>query len=226
MWRWPGTWGSARARPRLLQTLQLKGFVRQNPETRRYALSLQGIELASIILDSMDLRRQALPEMEELARVADSKANLAVRDGAGLIYVARVESPRVPRIFFHLGKRASLHATGLGKALTAHLPEEELAALFRQMAFEQLTPGTITDPETLRQQLHETRARGYALDLGEYLEDVNCLAVPIFDKKQHVVAAISVSGPSAFMTPQRLEELREAVVRAGRVISAKLGFWA
>lgn len=211
---------------RLLQTLQLKGYVRQNPDTRRYALSLRVIELASIILDSMDLRRQALPEMEELVRVVDAKANLAVREGTDLIYLARVESPHIPRMFFHLGKRAPLHATALGKILLAHLSEEECETLLTEMSFTRLTPNTVTSPEQLIKELRDNRARGYSLDLGEYLEGVNCLAVPIFDRTQRVMAALSVSGPASTMTPQRLEELRPAVLRAGLITSHKLGYWA
>ncbi|HYF92715.1 MAG TPA: IclR family transcriptional regulator [Symbiobacteriaceae bacterium] len=210
---------------RLLQTLQRKGFMTQNPDTHRYGLSLRVVGLASVVLDSMDLRRQALPEMEELAKAADAKANLAVREDTELVYVARVESPKVPRMFFHLGKRAPLNATGLGKALLFHLDDGELAELLPRLSMERLTSHTITDRDRLLADLHECRPRGYALDLGEYLEEVNCMAVPIFDRSGQVAAAISISGPAVFLTPQRLEDLREHLLRAGQIISHKLGYW-
>lgn len=210
---------------RLLQTLQYKGFVNQNPDTRRYRLSLRVIEVASIVLDSMDLRHQALQEMEELAGITDARANLAVRDGEDLIFVARVESPRVSNLFFHLGKRAPLHATGLGKVLLAHQPEGELEELLSRLPLQPVTSRTITDREQLRTELREIRKRGYAIDRGEYMDDINALAAPVHDRTQRIAAAISVSGPTSFLTPQRLEELREPVLRASRAISNRLGYW-
>lgn len=209
---------------RLLQTLVAAGFVRQDPVTKRYSLSLTVVGLASTVLDSMRIRLEAIPEMERLSAVCDARANLAVLDRDAGIVIARVESPSMPRVYFQLGRRVPLHASGLGKVLLAHLPEEEQEAVLRRLDLPRLTDRTITDRDALRAHLRQVRQQGFAVDQGEFIEDVRAVAVPIRDRTGRVVASLSVSGPVPHLTLERLEHLKDEIVRTAHVISHKLGY--
>jgi len=118
------------------------------------------------------------------------------------------------------GSTRPAYCTGLGKALLAFLPEGEVRAYYAERGLEPWTPSTITDLDTLVAQLAEVREKGYALDLGERDQGINCVAVPILSKHGKAIAAISVTGP-AYRMRSAIEEgtIIEVACEAARSIS-------
>src|SRR6185369_14550296 len=86
------------------------------------------------------------------------------------------------------------------------------------------TPSTITERPALVQQLRAVTEKGYAVDTGEYVEDVRSIAAPIKDYTGRVVGALAVSGPAYRLTNDRLQkEMAPLVVKAGAELSSRLG---
>lgn len=209
---------------RLLTTLVAKGYCRQSPETGRYALGGKLFRLGEASLGQMDLSRTARPFLARLCEETGETANLVVLDGRDALYLGKAESPQNLRIFSRIGHRAPLHCTAVGKILLAYRPPEARAALLGRGPLKALTRHTNTSRKGLLAELTRVRDQGYALDLEECEEGAACLAVPVLGAGGQIEAALSVSGPSVRMTPQRLAELAPLLCRAGQALSLQLGF--
>ncbi|MCX5732896.1 MAG: IclR family transcriptional regulator [candidate division NC10 bacterium] len=208
---------------RLLATLVVHGYARQNPDTGRYALGAKAFHLAESYLAQMDLRRVVRPGLERLGQETGETANLVVRDGREALYLDKVETPQSLRIFSRIGRRAPLHCTAVGKVILADKPKAEVDALLGHGPLEALTKHTVTSIPQLRRELLKIRGQGYALDREECEEGGCCIAAPLRNASCRVEAALSVSGPTLRLTPARLEELIPIVCRIAREVSAQLG---
>ncbi|MEI8190123.1 MAG: IclR family transcriptional regulator, partial [candidate division NC10 bacterium] len=127
---------------RLLATLVVHGYARQNPDTSRYALGTKAFHLAESYLGQLDLRRAIRPILERLSQETGETANLVILDGREVLYLDKVESPQSLRIFSRIGRRAPLHCTAVGKVLLAAEPWEAVRRLLGRGPFERLTART------------------------------------------------------------------------------------
>jgi IclR family acetate operon transcriptional repressor len=180
---------------RLLRTLVQRGYVRQLP-SRRYALGpglMRLGESAAVLTSSW-----ARPHLAALVDAVGETANLALLDGDRAVYVAQVPSRHSMRMFTEVGRRVHLHCTGVGKALLAHLPDQEVLAVVARAGLPVRTDSTIATPEALLRELAEVRGRGYAVDDGEQEVGVRCFALVV--PGTSTPTAVSVSGPAARVT--------------------------
>ncbi|MBC5811613.1 MAG: IclR family transcriptional regulator [Candidatus Eremiobacteraeota bacterium] len=208
---------------RLLATLVARGYVRQDPESSRYHLGAQVFALAGAAEVHLDLRLVARPYLERLMRVSGETANLVTIGGSEAVYLDQVASLHLVKMFTTPGSRAPLYCTGGGKVMLAYKPEAFVAEALRG-PLRRYTPHTLTTRAAIEQQLIRVRALGYATDDEEMEEGVRCLAVPIFDRRDEVAGALSVSGPTTRLTPERIGKLGPALVAIGDELSRQLGF--
>ncbi len=192
---------------RLLGTLVATGYVRQDPESRRYGVGYAAFDLASRVRRHDGLPTTAEPYLRELVDLTGESANLAILDGEAAMYVGHVPSLRTVRMFTEAGNRSPLHASGTGKVLLANLADDARESLLARLTLERHTPRTIVDADALRVELAEVRRAGFALDNGEFEEGVRCIAVPVRDVSGMTVAAVSVSGPASRLTRERADSL-------------------
>lgn len=209
---------------RLLETLQYEGYVEQNPVTRQLLLSSKILELAASFLGRFDVREVARPLLMELWQRSQETVHLGLIDGSEVLYVEKLDSPHTIRMYSKIGRRAPLHCTGLGKALLANLPAEELERILEQQEFQRFTENTLVDRADLLQELANIRSRGVAFDNEEHEKNVRCVAAPVFDAQGQVNSAISIAGPAFRMTPERQQDLEPYVVEAAQKISRRLGY--
>ncbi|CAM3724697.1 IclR family transcriptional regulator [Alicyclobacillus pomorum] len=209
---------------RLLGTMMKRGYIEQDPQTGKYKLGYTVLDLGMRLLSSIDLRREAMPYLQELAKLSNEVVHLAFLDRGEVVYIEKVESRHTIRMVSRVGKRVPVHATGLGKAILAFLPRQETLNIIERYGLPKLTDYTITDKDVLLESLQETRKTGFAVDVEENELGICCVAAPIWEHNQRVVAACSVSGPSIRMTLERLRELTPYVKRTGAQISERLGY--
>ena len=125
-----------------------------------------------------------------------------------------------------IGRRAPAYCTGVGKVLLAYLPESELTAFLQTIKLERFTKNTITDPDLLKREIQLIRERGYSVDNEESTPGIRCVAAPILDASQHVIASISISGPSVRITDEKIPELADMVIETSQEISKALGYFS
>jgi DNA-binding IclR family transcriptional regulator len=170
------------------------------------------------------LQAVARPILWDLWKATKETVNLAVLDQATVLYADVIESPHEFRLASKVGVRRPLHATGLGKALAAFLPEEQKQNILKTITFHASTPKTIMNLVQFGQELLKIRRQGYAVDDEEAVMGARCVSAPILDAEGVPIAAISVSGPVTRITPNHVLALAEAITSAARAISMELGF--
>lgn len=209
---------------RFLATLVQHGWVVANPQVEGYSLGPAFLSLCERAMSRFDLRSYAHEHLTRLRDITGESANLGVLRKGEVVCIDSVTSREPLRINFEVDSVSPLHATGLGKAMAAWLPNEELESLLARMGMKRFTPTTLTSPERLRAQLCHVRQVGYAVDDMELTDQVRCVAAPIFSSRGQAVAAISISGPSFRVTLDRLDDLAKLVIQAAGEISARLGY--
>lgn len=197
----------------LLRTLAAHGWVRTDPSGNLYELGIQPLLVGTAFLDADPYVRVVVPVLADLSEQLDETVHLARLDDNTVIYLATQESRRDVRAFSRVGRCLPSHASGLGKAILA----ERQDALPERL--EPVTSRTITDPARLREDLAETRSRGYAIDDGENTEGLRCFAVALHYTTP-VRDAISCSIPTPRLTPERELEVVQALDDARRRIEA------
>lgn len=202
---------------RLIRSLVHNGFVRQEP-SRRYALGPRLIRLGECA--GRTLGSWALPRLTELATEIGETANLAVLQGDVVVYVAQAPSAHSMRMFTEVGRHVGAHCTGVGKAILAQLPDEQVRELLRRTGMPARTPRTHTDPEVLLAELGEVREQGWAVDDAEEEIGVRCVAAPVHGAP--TAWAVSVSGPSGRMTRGRVVEIGPVLQHAAASIERDL----
>lgn len=183
---------------RLLMTLQNGGYVEHNSHSGRYSLGVACLDLGSVFMSQLDLRDRVLPVLETLREDCKETIHLAVLDRKKMevIYLEKLEGLLpIGMMGSRVGGRAPAHCTGLGKCLLAYLPDAEVREFYSVNGMRSYTDNTIADTGQLLFQLARIRERGYAVDDVEHESDVKCLAAPVWNHRQVVVASISISGP-------------------------------
>jgi len=147
-----------------------------------------------------------------------------VIEGDAAYYILKVESQGTIRVRSWEGKRLSLYSSGLGKCLLAWAEPDQQKQLINKLQFVRATPQTITSAEQLRSALTEIRSRGWSYDDGEDLEEVRCIASPVFDASGKIAAAISGVGTTFQIHEESLSEIAAKVMQAAASISKELGY--
>ncbi|MGE4369431.1 MAG: IclR family transcriptional regulator [Burkholderiaceae bacterium] len=207
---------------RLLQGLVHQGFARKVPETGRYELTVKLWELGAKVFQRLDLRREALPYMKLLADETQETVHLSILDGTDVLYVEKIDSPQPVRAYTTVGGRAPAQCVATGKAMLAWAPEEVIAQVAEQL--QRYTPRSIVTAQELHRQLQRTRLLGYAVNTGEWREQVIGVAAPVRDATGAVVGALGISGPAERITDQVISDSVPRLIELAGSISARLGY--
>lgn len=210
---------------RLLTSLLNRGFVKQDIVTNNYQLGGKLLLLAGALLDSIDIRNIARPYIQELSRNTGEVVHLAVLDGDEAIYIDKVESSHQNnlRLYSQIGKRVPLHCTGVGKALLCGMEFNRIKEILKEEDMYKYTPNTIDNYVDFEIELNKIKEQGYGFDEIEHEEGIRCVAAPIYDHHQKVVASISIAGPTLYITLERVPELVEQITQTAKKISNQLG---
>jgi DNA-binding IclR family transcriptional regulator len=207
---------------RFLVTLRELGYVVQN-RLSHYRLSFRIYELGMKVADRLQVRQIAYPYLQELSSLFNETINLGYWDNNEIIHLDKIDSTEILRIDPGIGSRVPAYCTGLGKAILAFLPEEDLNNFLKSVPLKDMTPNTITKKEKLVQELERIRKQGFAVDREELSIGLRCVASPVFDYTNYPSYSVSVAGPSSRMTKDKITVMKEEVKRVGRELSKSLG---
>lgn len=213
---------------RLLTSLCYIGFVRQDQRSKYYLLGFKLMELGNMVLSHIDLRNEARPILLGLAEKVKETVHLVVQDHDEVIYVDKVE-PLLKhtglQMVSRLGTRMPMHCSSVGKILLAHLADFEAERILSAKGLPRRTENTICDKTELAAHLARIKNSGFAIDNEENEKGIRCVAAPIRNVSGTVIAAVSISAPTARVTLKMLKtELRESVCGTAAAISKRLGY--
>jgi len=206
----------------LLRTLEHFDFISQDPVSKHYRLGRKLFELGTLYSRGNDLLTSALPHLLRLREKTHETVKLGVLANTEILVVKALESPLMLHTRGDEGRLAPLYCTGMGKALRALLPNEELRDILAKVGLRSFTPRTVTSLSKLEEEVEQVRRQGYSVDWEENEEGVHCIGAPVWDSGSERVA-ISVSGPASRFSKNRIPELAPLVVETARAISAARG---
>ncbi len=205
---------------RCLITLVELGYVGQHE--RKFLLRPAVLTIGSAFLASMQIEQVVLQPLQGLRDQTGDSASLCVLSGTEILYVAHVSTDRRFRVAAGVGTRFPFHATSLGKALAAHLPDDERTALLARAPFQRFTERTVTERQALADRLHLIAERGYDSALDELDYGIVSVAVPIFGQGRRVIASINCSTSTTRISQDELVRTRLPLLRqaAGEIEGA------
>jgi len=206
---------------RLILTLEEIGAVVRGPQGR-YQLGMPFVSLSQNVAKHSLLRRVAEPVLRDLANDLEMTVHMGALNGGMVTYLSKIAVPGSFQTHTKPDAQLEAYCTGLGKVLLAALPEEQLESVIMDGALVALTPFTITEPNRLRAELVKVRNQGFAEDDRETRTDMRCLAVPVRDGANFVVAAISCTAPFEQISDDNRTALCGVLHAASRAVTARL----
>ena len=210
----------------ILRTLEKQGYLHRDEESGKYRVGLKILSLSRGALSGIDVREVALPIMRHLMEKTNLTCHLAILDGPEAVYIEKVEPQGFIRMDTWVGRRMRVHATSVGKALVAHIPQPQLEKIISERAMEKRTSKTITTLPRLLKELEKIRGQGYAVDDEENNIGARCVGAPIFNQQGLIEASIGLSGTINQVNAQTMPRILEALKDAARHISMQLGYRA
>lgn len=208
---------------RLLRTLEEQRFVRRTDDGS-YQLGPRMATLAAAALEGLDVRASASRHLRSLGASCGQTVHLGALEGDKVVYLDKVESRHAVRMYSHIGAVAPLHATGMGKALLAHMSERERDDVLGAPPFARYTRNTRTERAELEGELARVARQGWALDDFEHEEFIHCVAAPVRGAAGGVTAAVSISAPSMVLDRSGLLALTGELLSTAHDISEELGW--
>lgn len=208
---------------RIILTLENKGYITRSDEDGKYCLGYKHLTVTKNLLEKNTLRSSAIPEMNALVDQYGDTVNLGVLSDDEVLYLEIIEGTYALRMTDRVGSKAPIHATAMGKVMTAFFREDMIKELLENLNMHKITPHTITDKQRFIEEMDKVRLQGYALDDQEVVEGARCVAAPIFDMFDRLVGAISLSGAIHRLSDERLPDMIASVTGAAERISLKLG---
>jgi DNA-binding IclR family transcriptional regulator len=208
----------------ILRTLEKQGYLNRNAETGKYRVGLKVLSLSRGALTGIDVREVALPIMRRLMEKTNLTCHLAILDGPDAVYIEKVEPQGFIRMDTWVGRRMRVHATSVGKALVAYIPQARLEEIIAESGMEKRTPKTITTLPRLLKDLEKVREQGYAVDDEENNTGARCLGAPVFNQIGAAEASLGLSGTINQVNPNTMPRIIEALKEAARHVSMQLGY--
>jgi DNA-binding IclR family transcriptional regulator len=206
----------ARTARRLLNRLADEGWlVRTEGRVRTYTLSLRLVALAAHFLERAPLTQAATATVRALHERTGGVAHLTVPSYRSVLCLAQQAAG--PQTRPHFRELIPAHATAGGKVLLAHRAPWRESVL--ELPLQRVTERTIVDPDAVRSECEVTLARGFALEDGEYRDDVHGVAVPVPDGSGAVMAAIALSGPPELDVAAHVDAVAAAAGALGEILA-------
>jgi IclR family transcriptional regulator, acetate operon repressor len=208
---------------RLLTTLQRKRFVRFDPATMTWRVGVQAFVVGNAFARSREVAPIAMPYMRQLREKTGETVNLYVPNGGQAICIAQVQSQQVIRAISRPGGSVPLHRSAAGKAILARMTEAEVDEWLDKQGAAGGEAVSARSRRKLHSDLGRIRARGYALDDEEVAIGLRCIATAIVDEHGVAHGALSIAGPTARLTDDRLPQLVESVLATGQAVTRNFG---
>ena len=208
---------------RFLVSLEDCGYVAQNPSTLQYYLTFKICSVANMVSAEIRLFDFAQSYMKQISERFGESVCLAIEEDMTVVYIGFISGPdQMLRTMQRIGSRAPMHCTGVGKLLLLDHDEGYINKLIAEKGLPSFTENTITTKGQLMEALQAARKNQYAFDNEECEIGARCIAVPIRDYTQKIIAGLSVTGPIFRMTDEKIEENLDFLIQIADKISQLL----
>jgi len=206
---------------KILDTLQLIGYVQKDEETKKFRLGMAIIKYANRALNSNEIKDIAQPYLEKLRNQTTETVHLGILDRSSIVYITKLESFNPVSLYSRVGKAIPLYCSAMGKSILADQPDHLIEDYLNNHTLEKKTQNTITSKEDFMKEINEIRKRGYSFDNEEHEADIFCVGASItVDGKNH--GAFSVSVPKYRITDEFISQIIQNVLACKQGIESEL----
>lgn len=206
----------------ILKTLEWENYLRRSTQSGRYYFGPRLVSLSRNIVENLDLREVAKPVLNRLTRQTGITVHLAVLEGNEAVIIDKSECAGSNAGADWVGRKLDLNCTGVGKTLAAFFPSGQFEEVITAKQLARHNENTIVTLDGLRRELAKIREQGYALDDEEDELGVRCIAVPVFDSHEGMIAALSFAGTVDRLGIDRVRLLVQTLKQASSEISLRL----
>lgn len=207
-----------------LATLQQHQYVIKQDKT--YNLSLKFLVVGEYLRNNSILYNQGRAEVDQLAADTGEYAHLSTEQHGLSQKLYKAQGEKAIGSEYQqakLQKPDCLHYTATGKAILAHLPDDDVRRIVDHFGLPKRTKHTIVDYDDLLDSLETIRQRGYAINDEEEVNRMRAVGAPIRSSEEEVLGAVSVSGPISRMKGDRFREtIPEKVMNTATVIEMNI----
>jgi DNA-binding IclR family transcriptional regulator len=207
---------------RLVQTLMARGYLTREDSPPMFRLTGKLLRLGHPRVGRVSLVECALGPMRRLRDTVGETVQLGIPIGDEGVVIEQVESTQAVRICVEIGLRFPLHNNAPGKVLLAFQHPKSRETTIRRLRLERFTDRTLTDRQALRAECEAVVAQGYATDWGEADEGIHCVAAPVFDQPNHLLAVVWASAVAGRMPRERFAAVAAGVMQAAGDIERRL----
>ncbi len=209
---------------RIVTTLHAHGYLYRDPADKTFRVARKLLVLAYSAIDENHLVEESLDVLRQLRDETGETALIGtLGEDRGLV-LEQVASNQPVKFLVSIGHAFPLHTAAPGKAMVAFLPPDEREAMLEKIEFVRFTAQTITSKKRFRAELEEIREKGYAVDRGEELDTLHCVAAPVFNHRGRPLASIWITGPSDRLRLEHFERVGKSVAEKALVISKRFGY--
>jgi DNA-binding IclR family transcriptional regulator len=208
---------------RLLVTLVQAGWLERSP-TGAFRLTIKAFQVGSVLVDSLELRREAGPIMAKMAAELDEAVYLVVAAGTRAVCLERIDSGQgVRMVDLYVGGSQPLNLGAGPRALLAFDQDRLLPPLLEE-GLTRRTNNSLVDPADLLDDLTETRRRGYSISDEDVTAGIGAIGAPILGSDGVAVAALSFGGLRQQVLPPRPTDVAR-LLQGCQEIATRLGYW-
>jgi IclR family acetate operon transcriptional repressor len=210
---------------RLLSELVKADFVKHNPHSGRYSLSLEFLRLAHLTIAHVSLQQVALMHMRRLTDACNETSLLGVYDSMRqeMMFLAMIESSHPLRYSIDLNKWLPVHVGASGLAIMAFLSDDEISMIIDRTRLAPLTSRSITERYRLEAELQKIRERGYAITRGQRTPDAVGLGAPVFGSNGEVIGDICLTLPESRFDPASEKRIAELLMACADAVTKAIG---
>lgn len=180
-------------------------------------LGMLMFEIGQLVPRQRNLRRIAVPVMQDLREATKLTVHLAVLDQGDVLYVDILQF-RQHHLPSRIGGRMPSYATGVGKAMLAHAPDSVVQEVLSKR-FRRLGPNTIRDAPTLLRELQSVRLQGVAFEREESGRGTGCVGAAVRTADGELQGGLSLTGQVQEIDFRRVAPaVRTAALTLGRLI--------
>lgn len=206
---------------RYLAAFEQVGYVLRDPDGR-YSLGARVLALPRKYYGLERLLSIAREHLPELARATEETAHIGILQVPNICYIDIADSPQRIRAIVPRGEHLPAYCVASGRAILAHSSSEIIEGIIAR-GLTARTRFTITDSDRFRAELKRIARNGYAVNNGEWVEDVVGISAPLFSPEGQVFAAIGVSSPTSRVNAKRVKQLSNIVSGFAGKLSSSFG---
>lgn len=186
---------------RILRSFEEKGYIFQNPETKKYELGIKFIELGNIISENLRIYDLINPILHKAAVESGESVVLTIVDNNEGLFVKIAESEQNIKFAESVGKRSPLYIGASHKVILAYFPEELQHQIIEQGL--EKNAKSIETKESFLETLEEIKVKGWFYTAGETYTDVAAISIPLFDSRNYIIGSVSIAGPVFRLTEEK-----------------------